>query len=209
MKIPNYDPYLPESSYEQGHPCIPADVFRMLICWPSNSGKTNVLLHMLYELLAYDKIYISKNLHQSKYQALLRGFDERVNPEVGYKVIEATGDEIIPLEELPVDNQKIVVFDDLVCECNQNIIISYFINGRHRNFYVIYLTQTFYKVPKTYGITAAISAYSGSYLEKIRGLQTKWVFIISCWIAPPVKNSPFSTTINHGRCSRKKFDEDI
>ena len=151
MKIPNYVPGFPKSNYKQGHPCMPADVFRMLICGLSNSGKTNVLLHMLYELLEYDKIYLfSKNLHQNKYQALLQYFAEEVNPdhEVGYEVIEAPGDEIIPLEELPVDNQKIVVFDDLVCESNQNSIINYFINGQHRNCCVIYLTQTFYKVPK-------------------------------------------------------------
>ena len=106
---------------------------------------------MLYELLEYDKIYLfSKNLHQNKYQALLQYFAEEVNtdPTVGYEVIEAHGDEIIPIEELPVDNQKIVIFDDLVCEKNQNDIINYFINGQHRNCCVIYLTQTFYKVPK-------------------------------------------------------------
>ena len=133
----------------QGHPCMPADVFRMLICGPSNSGKTNILLHMLYELLEFDKIYLfSKNLHQNKYQALLQDFAERINPRVGYEVIEAPGDEIIPLEELAVDNQKIVVFDDLVCESIQISIINYFINGRHRNCCVIYLTQIFYKVPR-------------------------------------------------------------
>ena len=151
MKIPNYDPGSSESDYKQGHPCMPTDVFRMLICGPSNSGKTNILLHMLYELLEYDKIYFfSKNLHQNKYQALLQCFAEEINPhpQVGYDVIEAHGDEIIPLEELPVDNQKIVVFDDLVCEKNQNDIINYFINGRHKNCCVIYLSQTFYKVPK-------------------------------------------------------------
>ena len=151
MKIPNYDPGSSESDYSQGHPCMPADVFRMLICGPSNSGKTNTLLHMLYELLDYDKIYLfSKNLHQNKYQDLLQEFAEKINPHptVGYEVIEAYGDEIIPLEELPTDNQKIVVFDDLVCEKNQNDIINYFINGRHKNCCVIYLTQTFYKVPK-------------------------------------------------------------
>ena len=127
---------------------MPADVFRMLICGPRNSGKTNTLLHMLYELLEYDKIYLfSKNLHQNKYQNLLQDFAEKINPKVGYDV-EARGAEIIPLEELPADNQKIVVFDDLVCEKNQNNIINYFINGRHRNCRVIYLTQTFYKVPK-------------------------------------------------------------
>ena len=77
---------------------------------------------MLYELLEYDKIYLfSKNLHQNKYQSLLQDFAEKSTPpQVGYEVIEAYGDEIIPLEELPADNQKIVVFDDLVCEKNQN-----------------------------------------------------------------------------------------
>jgi len=124
-------------------------VVLVLICGPSNSGKTNILLRMLYELLEFHKIYLfSKNLHQNKYQSLLQYFAEKINPEVGYEVIEAPGDEIIPLEELPVDNQKIAVFDDLVCENNQNSIINYFINGRHRNCCVIYLTQTFYKVPK-------------------------------------------------------------
>ena len=64
-----------------------------------------------FELLEYDKIYLfSKNLHQNKYQALLQYFVEEVNPdpEVGYEVIEAPGDEIIPLEKLPVDDQKIL-----------------------------------------------------------------------------------------------------
>ena len=141
---------------------MPADVFRMFMCGPSNSGKTNVLLHMLYELLAYDKIF-SNNLHQSKYQALLQDFDERINPEDGYKAIETSGDEIIPLEDLPVDNQKIVVFDDLVCECNQNNIINYFTAGIETDVSFTSLRPS-KKCRKTYGITAAISAYSGSYL---------------------------------------------
>ena len=47
MKIPNYDPSSSsKSNYKQDHPCMPADVFRMLICGPSNSGKTNILLHI-------------------------------------------------------------------------------------------------------------------------------------------------------------------
>ena len=128
---------------------MPDDFFRMLICGPSNSGKTNLLLNMIYNLLIFDKIYLfSKNLHQYQYQGFLKDFAERINPKVGYEVIEAYDDEIIPLEELPVDNQKIVVFDDLLCEKNQNSIINYFINGRHKNCCVIYLSQTFYKVPK-------------------------------------------------------------
>ena len=84
-----------------------ADFFRMLICGPSNSGKTNILMKMIYFLLEFDKIYLfSKNLNQNKYQNLLQDFAEQINPKVGYEVIEAYSDEIIPLEEFPVDNQK-------------------------------------------------------------------------------------------------------
>jgi len=98
--------------------------------------------HLLYELLEYDKVYLfSKNLHQNKYRALLQDFATRTDPEVGYEVIEVPGNEIIPDEKLPVDNQKVVVFDHLVCESNQNAIINYFINGRHKNCSIIYLTQ--------------------------------------------------------------------
>jgi len=167
MKIPNYDPGFSKSSYKQGHPCMPTDVFRMLIFGPSNSGKTNILLHMLYKLLVFDKIYLfSKSLHQNKYQALLQDFAVRINPEVGYEVIEAPGDEIIPLEELPVDNQKIVVFDDLVCESNQNSIINYFIKGCTETAALFTSLKPFTRCQKISGITAAIFVFSNFSTRK-------------------------------------------
>ena len=44
MKLKNYDPGSSKSDYVQGHPCFPDDFFCMLICGPSNSGKTNILM---------------------------------------------------------------------------------------------------------------------------------------------------------------------
>ena len=46
---------------------------------------------------------------------MIDDFDKRVNPAAGYNVIEGAND-VIPLEMLPTDNQKIVIFDDMVCE---------------------------------------------------------------------------------------------
>ena len=46
------------------------------------------------------------------------------------------------------DNQKVVIFDDYVCEKNPRQLIDYFIQGRHKNCSVIYLSQSFYKTPK-------------------------------------------------------------
>ena len=44
--------------------------------------------------------------------------------------------------------QKIVIFDDFVCEKNKKPLIDYFIRGRHKNCSVIYLSQSFYGTPK-------------------------------------------------------------
>ena len=44
--------------------------------------------------------------------------------------------------------KKIIIFDDYVCEKNQREIVDYFIQGRHKNCSVIYLSQSFYKTPR-------------------------------------------------------------
>ena len=134
---------------------MPEDSFRLVIAGPSGSGKTNTLLHMIYHLLHFDEIYLfAKNLHQDKYQFLLKDFRERVDPEVGYTVIQ-TLPEILPLKSLDHESQKVIIFDDYVCEKNQNEIVNYFINGRHHNCSIIYLSQSFFKVPKNIRDTAS------------------------------------------------------
>ena len=45
-------------------------------------------------------------------------------------------------------NQKVVIVDDYVCENNQNDVMNYFIQGRHKNCCVLYLSQSYYKTPK-------------------------------------------------------------
>ena len=149
MKIPNYDSSSNnDSNFKQLLPYMPSGTFRMLICGPSGCGKTNVLMHMLYNLLYYDKIYLfSKNIEQPKYQQLLERF-EPISEEVGYDVIEESNSDVIPLEILDSDNQKIVIFDDYACERNQKPIVEYFIGGRHKNCSVIYLSQSYYLTPK-------------------------------------------------------------
>ena len=117
MKIPNYDSASNnDSNFKRLLPYMPSDTFRMLICGPSGCGKTNVLMHMLNNLLYYDKIYLfSKNLEQPKYRQLLETF-RPISEEVGYDVIEESNGDVVPLQSLDDDNQKIVIFDDYVCE---------------------------------------------------------------------------------------------
>jgi len=71
-----------------------------------------------------------------------------ISKEVGYDVLEVSNDEIQPVSEMNGGNQKLVRFDDFVCEKNQAPLIDYFIRGRHKNYSVIYLIQSYYKTPK-------------------------------------------------------------
>ena len=151
MEIPNYDGEEDkDKKYRQLFDFMPSNIFRMLICGNSGSGKTNLLYHMLIKpLLYYDEIYLyARNLEQDKYQQLIKKMTG-LSHKLGYEILHTSNDEIIPITEMDYeDNQKLVIFDDYVCEKNQKSLIDYFIQGRHKNCSVIYLSQSFYKTPK-------------------------------------------------------------
>ena len=152
MKIQNYDVQDNENNnFVQLHDFMPDRCFRMLICAPSGGGKTNLLLDMIYRLLYFDKIYLyARNLQQSKYKHLLKSI-EPISKNVGYDVIETSNDEIIPLTDLPDDNQKLVIFDDYLNTGKKNYerIRDYFTNSRNKNCSCIYLSQSYYGTNKT------------------------------------------------------------
>ena len=69
--------------------------------------------------------------------------------KVGHDILKESNDKIIPVDEMSYeDNKKVVIFDDYVCKKNPRQLIDYFIQGRHKNCSVIYLSQSFYKTPK-------------------------------------------------------------
>ena len=90
----------------------------------------------------------ARNLEQDKYKSLMKKMRD-LSYKLGYEILHVSNDEINPIKEMEYeDNQKIVIFDDYVCDKNQRQIIDYFIQGRHKNCSVIYLSQSFYKTPK-------------------------------------------------------------
>ena len=79
----------------------------------------------------------------------MKEMNEASNEEAGYHIMTVSNDKIIPINDLDYeDNQKLIIFDDYVCEKNQRQIADYFIQGRHKNCSVIYLSQSFYKTPR-------------------------------------------------------------
>ena len=152
MKIPNYDKKETSNNFKQLYDYMPDRCFRMLICGKSGCGKTNTVLHMLIKpLIYYDEIYLySKNLEQEKYALLSKTLEMIVeeNKIPTDEIFHSSNEMIIPISGMEDRNQKVVIFDNYVCEKNQNDIINYFIQGRHKNCCVIYISQSYYKTPK-------------------------------------------------------------
>ena len=150
MKLKNYDSE--ESDHLHSLNDFLTEDFRMLITGRSGCGKTNTLMNILREpLVPYDKIYLySRNNQQNKIQDLLK-LMEMVSQKVGYDVlVTRKEDDIMETTEYPNDNRKVVVFDDLMNapQAVQNKIASHFTDGRHHKISPIYLSQSYYDVPK-------------------------------------------------------------
>lgn len=145
LPIVNLDKLFNANSEKKRHSSLLPNTIRCIICGPSNSGKTNLLLNLLFSPkgLFFENIYIfSKSLNQEKYRFLECVLNQV--PEIGYFPFSEN-------DQIPSPNQiksnSIVVFDDVACETQSNIKL-YFSMGRHNHLDVFYICQTYSVIPK-------------------------------------------------------------
>lgn len=128
------------------HSALLPNSIRCIIAGPSNCGKTNLLVNLIISEngLKFENIYVySKTLWQSKYKYL----NELLGaiPEIGYFEFSSSDDVIEPKD---AKANSIIIFDDVICEKNQDIIRNYYSLGRHRSVDSFYLTTTYTRVGK-------------------------------------------------------------
>src|SRR5436190_5347826 len=101
------------------HGILLPDSIRCIICGPSNCGKTNLVLNLLFspQGLCFENVYIySKSLHQKKYKFLKCVLSDL--SEVGYFPFTDSDEVPHPNEVKP---NSIMVFDDVACDKQTNI----------------------------------------------------------------------------------------
>lgn len=120
--------------------------FRMCIVAPSGSGKTNFLINLI-NLFCQGTTGSFQTL-----QIITRNKDEPL-----YKWITSKCDQIVikegvhntpPLDKFDKEQSHLVVWDDLVLSKDLTMVEQYYIRARKLNVSVIFISQSFFKIPK-------------------------------------------------------------
>ena len=152
----NFDDYTNENIIEHNSkwPYIPDHPYRILIIGGSGSGKTNVLLNLINNQPDIDKIYLyAKDPCEKKYQYLINkrekvGLNHFNDPKA---FMEYSNDmqDVYPIKKRKV----LIIFDDMIADMINNnklnpIVTELFIRGRKLNISIVFITQSYFKVPK-------------------------------------------------------------
>jgi type IV secretory pathway VirB4 component len=129
--------------YDVHHIKLP---FRMIIAGNSGSGKTQTLLNLLFNMPdTFEKIYITT---KCKDEPLYNWLEDKLKDK-GLKITEGIS-ELPDLDGFDKEQTSLIILDDLVNEPakQQRPICDYFIRARKKNASLVYITQSYYQVPK-------------------------------------------------------------
>ena len=142
-------------------PYIPDHPYRILIIGGSGSGKTNTLLNLINKQKDIDKIYLyAKDLSESKYEHLIRKREnvgiKHLSDSKAFIECSNTMDNVYENIDHYNLNRKIkilIAFDEMIADIMtnktfQSIITELFIRCRKLNISLVFITQSYFSVPK-------------------------------------------------------------
>ena len=159
----NFDNYTNENKtkHNKNWPYIPDHPYRILIIGGSGSGKTNLLLNLIENQPDIDKIYLyAKDPYESKYQYLINkregvGINHFKDPKAFIEYSNDMHDVYKNIDDYNPDkeNKILTIFDDITADMIHNkklnsIVTELFIRGRKLNISLVFITQSYFKVPK-------------------------------------------------------------
>ena len=159
----NLDDITNENNKEHNEkwPYIPDHPYRILIIGGSGSGKTNALITLINEQDDIGKMYLyAKDLSEPKYEILIKnckntGIKHFNDPNAFIECSNTMDDVYENINDYnPSTKRKIlVVFDDMIADIMTNkkfqaIIKELFIRCRKLNISLVFITQSYFSVPK-------------------------------------------------------------
>ena len=147
--------------HNENWPYISDHPYRILIIGGFRSRKTNALINLINEQDDIDKIYLyAKDLSKPKYEFLIKKLEDpgtkHLNNLNAFIECSNTMDDVYenindynPIKK----RKKLIVFDDMIADIMKNkkfeaIIKELFIRCRKLNISLVFITQSYFSVPK-------------------------------------------------------------
>ena len=180
----DFDEYTNENRTEHNKKWlyIPDHPYRILIIGGTGSGKTNLFINLIENQSDIDKIYLyAKDPYESKYQYLINkresvGFNHFNDPKAFIDYSNDMHDVYKNIDDYNLDreNKILIVFDDMIADMIHNkklnsIVTELFIRGRKLNISLVFITQSYFKVPK--GVRLNTSHFFIAKIPNKRELQ--------------------------------------
>ena len=168
----NSDDYTNENKTEHNPkwPYIPDHLNRILIVGASGSGKTNALLNLINDQPGIDKIYLyAKYPYEVKYQYLINKrekvrLDNFNDPKAFMEYSNDMQDIYKNIQHYSPDKKRevLIVSNDMIADIINNkklnsIVTELFIRGRKLNISIVFITESYFKVPKEVRLTTTHS----------------------------------------------------
>ena len=142
-------------------PYIPDHPYRIFIIGGSGSGQTNTLLNLINEQRDIDKIYLyAKDLSESKYEYLIKnrenaGIKHVNDPKAFIECSNTMNDIYENIDDYNPNRRRkiLIIFDNMIADIMtnkkfQSIIKKLFIRCRKLDISFVFITQSYFSVPK-------------------------------------------------------------
>ena len=146
--------------HNEKQPYVPDHPYRILKIGGSGTGKSSVLLNLINEQNDIDKTYLyTKDLNEAKYEFLnKRRKNARIkhlnDPNAFIECFNTMNDVYENIDDYkPNWKNRLIVFDDMIADMMTNkkcqaIIKELFIRCRRLNISLVFITQSYFPVPK-------------------------------------------------------------
>jgi Cdc6-like AAA superfamily ATPase len=135
--------------------------FRMLIIGSSGSGKTNTLMNVIDHMNCFNRFYIfCRNLDQPLYNFFIDKLKQVARKvqihESDLFIASNTIDDLPVIDTFDKTANNLVIIDDFVGDSPKNLkkISNFFIRSRTFNTSVVFISQSYFSVPKLIRINA-------------------------------------------------------
>ena len=164
-----FDDYANENKIQHNlkWPYIPDHPYRILIVGGSGPGKTNALMNLINNQPDIEKIYLyAKDPYEEKYQYLINkrekvGLNHYDDPKAFIEYSNDMQDVSKNIDEYNIDREHkiLIVLADMIADMINkkqlnSIVTDLFIGGRKLNISFVFMTQSYFKVPKDVRLTS-------------------------------------------------------